>query len=240
MQIGDFLNAVLDEKSISKKELSTLTGLTPSYISQICLNKKVPTLETVQKICDVLSISLRDFFSFSQPDDDTILLTPNERAYIRTIRSLPKNERAAVWAMVSALSGITPLVSATHKALAFPQRSVDGYAAAGSPLFDDTNRDDTVQVPEKYLDRNRYFIVQARGNSMVPRINDGDYVVVEKEAEPAPGETALVRIDGIASDEYTIKRFYVRGDQIELRSFNPDFSPMCYPLEELKLSLIHI
>ena len=77
---------------------------------------------------------------------------------------------------------------------------------------------------------------------MVPRINDGDYVVVEKEAEPAPGETALVRIDGIASDEYTIKRFYVRVDQIELRSFNPDFSPMCYPLEELKSAekVVHV
>lgn len=107
--------------------------------------------------------------------------------------------------------------------------SVSGLAAAGVPLFSEADGE-TVLVPSKYLNPQKYFIVQAKGDSMTPDIPEGSYVVVEHEAEPAQGGLALVSIEGFGSDqEYTIKLIYYHPDTIELRSYNPECPPMVYP-----------
>lgn len=50
MNIGDRLLFLLKERRMTQKALSSSTDLTPSYINQICLGKKVPTLETLALI----------------------------------------------------------------------------------------------------------------------------------------------------------------------------------------------
>ncbi len=107
--------------------------------------------------------------------------------------------------------------------------NVAGKAAAGQPLFDDSP-DVQISVPQKYLD-GRFFIVQANGNSMEPRVNDGDYVVVQKDVQPMPGELALVCVDG----EYAIKlvSYDRRKDMVLLHSINTDYEVMQYPLSSV-------
>ena len=109
---------------------------------------------------------------------------------------------------------------------------VQGEAAAGEPLFAPSDEDNVVPVPEKYLD-SRFFVVAARGKSMEPRIMDGDYVVVQKDAPGEIGGIVLARIDGLAEDEYMIKRFFPRGKTVEFRSFNESFQPIVYPVSKV-------
>lgn len=122
-------------------------------------------------------------------------------------------------------------------------RSVSGLAAAGAPLYDEGNAEEMVSVPPKYLDRDRYFIIKAKGDSMEPRIMDGDYVVVERNADPAPREIALVRVEDDALEEgYVIKRYTQSLDQIKLLSINPAYNPLVYPLSALRSAerVVHI
>lgn len=60
---------------------------------------------------------------------------------------------------------------------------------------------------------------------MEPRIHSGDVVIVQKDVPPENGEVALVRLAGLADDEYTIKRVYLSNGVITLRSYNPALSP---------------
>lgn len=122
-------------------------------------------------------------------------------------------------------------------------RSVSGLAAAGAPLYDEGDAEEMVSVPPKYLDRDRYFIVKAKGDSMEPRIMDGDYVVVERNADPAPREIALVRVEDEALEEgYVIKRYTQSLDEIELFSINPAYDPLVYPRSALRSAerVVHI
>ena len=106
---------------------------------------------------------------------------------------------------------------------------VSGLAAAGAPLYEESDGSESVSVPQHYCN-DRFFVVQAEGDSMEPDIMDGDYVVVQRSLRPENGEIALVRVDGKAIEEYTIKCFYDHMLEIELRSRNTAYQPMFYPI----------
>ncbi len=112
------------------------------------------------------------------------------------------------------------------------QLPVAGQAAAGQPLYSELSDEDSVPVPSKY-GSDRYFIVQAKGHSMEPHLPSGGYVVVQRDAQPENGELALVQVSGWAGGEYALKLFFRRGDEVELRSYNPAYRPMFFPVEQI-------
>ena len=109
---------------------------------------------------------------------------------------------------------------------------VSGLAAAGAPVYEESDGSENVSVPQQYCN-DRFFVVQAEGDSMEPDIMDGDFVVVQRTARPSNGEVALVKVDGTAIEEYTIKAFYDHGAKVELRSRNEDYEPMIYPMKHV-------
>lgn len=68
------------------------------------------------------------------------------------------------------------------------------------------------------------FVFRVSGNSMAPRLNDGDYVVAETATTAAPGDIVVALTqDG----EMTVKRLEVgTGGRLVLRSLNPDARPV--------------
>lgn len=109
---------------------------------------------------------------------------------------------------------------------------VAGQAAAGQPLYSELGDEDSLPVPPKY-GSDRYFIVQAKGHSMEPNLPNGGYVVVQRDARPENGELALVQVSGWAGGEYALKLFFRRGGEVELRSYNPAYRPMFFPVEQI-------
>lgn len=246
MDISARLRALLASHCVTQVEIANALHVATSYVNAVVNGKKKLPIDTLEAICDYLGISMSEFFKPFSPEETV----PQhlKTLYMETC-DLKEDEIEPLLSMVAWMrkhrterDNRVNLDPKARKGTGEHCLPVSGAAAAGSPLYDEASGEDAVPVPPRYLNRDRYFIVQARGQSMMPRINDGDYVVVEKEAMPESGEIALVRVDGVAFDEYAIKRFYVRGDRVELRSFNPDFSPMFYPLEELKSAekVVHI
>lgn len=80
-------------------------------------------------------------------------------------------------------------------------------------------------------DPNAYALL-CRGDSMRPRIKEGEYVIVEPNSEPIPGEEVLVKaIDG----RVMVKIFlYQRGDKIRLMSINETHPPQDFSLSEIE------
>ncbi len=66
------------------------------------------------------------------------------------------------------------------------------------------------------------FALKVKGNSMSPRIEDGDVVVVSPSAETHNGDIAVVRVDG----EDTLKKVKFEGNYVHLIPLNPDFEPV--------------
>lgn len=76
-------------------------------------------------------------------------------------------------------------------------KRIDGNAAAGPPITAAPETDRAARVPDKYLNP-RYFLVRARGDSMVgASIDDGDLCVFDRDAYRDEGAIMLVQVDGL-------------------------------------------
>lgn len=72
------------------------------------------------------------------------------------------------------------------------------------------------------------FAMRANGDSMYPVIKDNDYIFVKSTPFIDIGDIGIISIDG----ETTCKKFYIDDNKIILKSFNPDFKPLEYEINE--------
>lgn len=72
--------------------------------------------------------------------------------------------------------------------------------------------------------------ITVHGNSMSPKIDDGDIIVVHKQDSVDSGTIAVVFLDG---DAAMVKRVIYDKSHIELQSLNPDYSPMVFTDSEV-------
>jgi repressor LexA len=75
-----------------------------------------------------------------------------------------------------------------------------------------------------------FFALEMRGDSMEPRIQDGDVVIVHKQAEVKSGDVAVVLI---SKDEATIKKIIKHQNGLTLIPYNPKYDPATYSKEEI-------
>lgn len=61
--------------------------------------------------------------------------------------------------------------------------------------------------------------IKVKGNSMYPKIEDGDIIIVHKQFEIDNKKLAVVRVD----DSYLVKQFIKENDRIILHSLNPEY-----------------
>ena len=69
MDIAKRIMQLCNERNITPNKLADLSDLSQSTLSGILgKSKKIPNLNTLDKICDGLGITLADFFTEQQPD----------------------------------------------------------------------------------------------------------------------------------------------------------------------------
>lgn len=101
-----------------------------------------------------------------------------------------------------------------------------GAIACGEPILAEQNIEDYDKVPE---DWHADFTLVCKGDSMEPRIKNGDIVAIRKQLEVETGEIAAVRI----GDEATLKRVYLYPDHLVLQPENPTFPPIVLMGEDI-------
>lgn len=109
-----------------------------------------------------------------------------------------------------------------------------GNAACGRPLDSivETKIIRMIPVPLNILDRNskRYlYLIEAVGDSMAEKIEDGDYVVFEPNPSPRPGQIVVAR----TKDGFTIKVFRKTASQCILEPLNPKYLPLVFDKSEI-------
>ena len=91
-----------------------------------------------------------------------------------------------------------------------------GQIACGTPILAEENVEAYDEVPS---DWHADFTLLCQGDSMEPKIKDGDVVAIHSQPMVENGEVAAVLIDG----EATLKRVFLFDDHIELRAEHPTF-----------------
>ena len=99
-----------------------------------------------------------------------------------------------------------------HQRVAFIP--VVGQIACGTPLLAEENIETYLPLPQEVLGSGNYFVLVARGNSMINAgIADGDYVIVRQQEQAEQGQIVVALID----EEATLKRYFLDEEKREVR-----------------------
>ena len=191
---------------MTQAELSSRSKISKSSISHYLKGDWEGKQDAVYSIAQVLNVSEAWLMGYDVPMDAEHA-TPSQPAQKATIP--PGFEPMPEMDMV-------PLV---------------GRIACGTPITAEQNVERIVCVPSKWRST---FTLTCKGDSMEPRIHDGDLVAIRKQPEVENGEIAAVRI----GEEATLKHVYLHENFIELRPENPAFNSIILSREDMNDAVI--
>ena len=103
--------------------------------------------------------------------------------------------------------------------------SVYGSVPCGRKNMIDDNLRGYLKVPMKYFGDGEFYVLRAKGDSMIDAgIDDGDIVIIKKQNFAEDGKIAVVLIE----DEITLKRIHLRSKEniVELLPANKKYKPI--------------
>lgn len=105
-----------------------------------------------------------------------------------------------------------------------------GRVAAGIPINAITEIIDYEDIPEQLAKTGEFFGLRIRGDSMSPRILNGDTVIVRRQDTADDGDIVIALVNGHDGCCKRLKRFH---GGIALISLNPAYEPMVFTHAEM-------
>lgn len=112
-----------------------------------------------------------------------------------------------------------------------------GRVAAGIPIEAIEDIIDTEEIPKKLAQTGKFFGLMIKGDSMEPRMAEGDVVIVRQQDDAESGDIVIAAVNGT---DATCKRIRKYRDGIELISINPAYAPMFFTNAEIEEKPIRI
>ena len=109
----------------------------------------------------------------------------------------------------------------------FLNLAVVGDIACGTPILAEENIQTYLPIPKEFLGNGNFFILKAKGDSMIEAgIDDGDYVIIKQQETAEEGQIIVALID----NEATLKRYYMdkENKQIILHPENTNMKDMYF------------
>ncbi len=106
-----------------------------------------------------------------------------------------------------------------------------GTIPAGIPLEAIEEIIDYEEIPQSMATTGNFFGLKVKGDSMSPRIINGDIVIVKKQEDAESGDICVVMVNGFDATLKQIKKDY---NGITLVPFNNEYKPMFYSNKEIQ------
>lgn len=108
---------------------------------------------------------------------------------------------------------------------------VYGYVRAGIPMEAIEEILDYEEIPAAMAATGEYFALKIKGDSMEPRICDGDVVIVRRQEDAESGDLVIALVNG---SDATCKRLQKYEKGLSLVSSNPTYEPMFFSQEDVQ------
>lgn len=106
-----------------------------------------------------------------------------------------------------------------------------GRVPAGVPLEAIQEILDYEEITPEMASTGDHFALIIKGDSMLPRMSDGDVVIVRKQSDVTNGDTAVVVIDG---HDATVKRVLKQENGIILQPTNSAHKPLFFTPDQVR------
>jgi repressor LexA len=167
-----------------------------------------------QELADKLDLNVRTYGSYERGERDVSTALLRKICQVLKISSDVLLETKTTHSIESNADVLSP-----DKIHLIP---VFGSVAAGFGAY--ASSDIIEYIPlyvENDFDVEDTICIIVKGQSMYPKIEDGDRIVVRRQDSVDNGRIAVVMI----GDEAVVKRVNFDGDRLELTSFNPEYPP---------------
>lgn len=102
--IGKTIQLHLDEMDMTQAQLGERVGASQQTISLIVNNRRIPSLDTLVKICNILKIDISTLLEIDSNDNSSYIISDiNEKEIIECYRSLNKDEQKMFNAFITAI-----------------------------------------------------------------------------------------------------------------------------------------
>ena len=106
-----------------------------------------------------------------------------------------------------------------------------GRVQAGVPIEAMEEILDYEEITSEMAATGEFFALMIKGDSMEPRMREGDVVIVRKQSDVTSGDTAVVIVNG---HDATVKRLIKKEHVLMLQPTNPAHEPLFFTPEEIK------
>ena len=201
---------------MSRTELADLIGVTPSAIANYENGISSPKIDLLYKLFEALKCDANYLYQDEMKEFSNDSTTEDEAEIIKKYRSLDSLDKKAISDLLDTLSGRRSdqeEVKITSPLL-YPYYGHIASAGTGQFVFNDVPTD-MVEVENTPINAQADFAIGVNGDSMMPTYNDGDVLLVKKQASVNIGEIGIFMIDG----EAFVKEF----DGSVLKSHNTSY-----------------
>lgn len=202
-KFNERLKLLRNDAGLSQQEFAKRMGVSKSSINMYERGEREPGLETLEAIADYFNVDMDYLLGKSE--------YKNKSAWLKTV-DINANQ-------TDDLSKYFNAQKCQPQALL----PVVGIVSAGKGVF--AEEEIIAQEPAdlKYCKNNEYYWLQVHGDSMSPRISDGDLVLVRRQTSVDPGDIGVFLVD---EEEGFIKKVNYSENYIILQSLNPFYPPM--------------
>ena len=109
---------------------------------------------------------------------------------------------------------------------------VYGRVQAGIPIEAVQEILDYEEITPELSATGDYFALRIRGDSMGPRMCDGDVVIIKKQPDVDNGNIAVVIVNG---QDATVKKLIKKGTSLMLVPLNSAYEPIIYTEDDIHL-----
>lgn len=209
------LNALLKEKHMSKRMLERKAGL--GVGTTVKWKTISPTTQNLQKVANVLGMTT---------------------GYLTGESEFKTEQDALIHRWNQEMSADLP--DEIRRIEAGVRIPVLGEIPCGIPIeaIEFCDVEEWEEISETMSRQGRFFALKVKGDSMSPRIQAGDILIVLSVPDAESGDIVIVRING---QDACCKKLIKQQGGIVLQSFNPAYHPMFFTeqqVQELPVEII--
>ncbi|HEU9522860.1 TPA: helix-turn-helix domain-containing protein [Streptococcus pneumoniae] len=218
------------QRGITQKELAKEVGITASTMTDYMKLRSAPSFGVIQKLADYFGVKKSDIdTTFKEESTNSLpdapdsltqqimdkvvqLITPNKKIVLRTSEELLESQKNEEETKVNEVSENIIRLDDYRQTT---YRRVTGVVSAGSGSIQDDDLDMEVSFYEDEIPDDYDAIAYVVGNSMEPKIKNGDYLFIKNTQQVDYNTIGIFQVDG-ANYVKKLRQGY-------LESLNPDY-----------------
>lgn len=223
-EVGKRIKKLIEDKKLTQKEVADKLDITEATLSRYINGQRKPTGDTLIQLSSLLETTT-DYILKGKKETTIIKPKPikvNKEIKIK-LNTLKSTKTDLNKMNTNSDSSDVDLSTLTKLDIIGSVR-----AGVGGIAYEDNMGTEYAYTVN--ASKETHFYLKVKGDSMEPKISEGDLALVKKQSDVESGDLAIVLVN---NEEGVIKKVIKKPTSIELHSFNPYYPTRVFAYEEM-------